>query len=87
MSAWNVDFYSAFGETWVHQVNEDHSRQFLARFKYANPGRSAKHFIKFLVANFTPEEFFEQVKSSAPVTVLEKKGFVSYNKLRAQRSK
>lgn len=80
MTTWNISKYQSCGEVWVHNVNPDHTREFVARFKYANPGRSATHFAKFLAKHFTPEEYFAQLKQGVPpVKILEAKGFVSYN--------
>ena len=64
------------GEYWVSYEN-----QFVARFKHGSAKASANHFIKFLVKNFTVEEYFAKLEqpNSAPVRVLEEKGYVSYN--------
>ena len=72
---WNLDI-SGTSEVWVTNGKE---RTFVGRFKYANPKRSAKHFCKFLVANFTPEEYFKLKKTMPPIKVLETKGYVSFN--------
>jgi hypothetical protein len=62
------------------EVYVSHGIDFVARFKYANPKRSANHFVKFLEKNFTPAEYFaERAKGVAPRTILEAKGYVSYN--------
>lgn len=53
-------------------------RFFIARFKYNSPAMSAKHFVKFLIANFTIEEYIEAEKQSSPLKVLEAKGYISY---------
>lgn len=85
MNMWNIDKYTSCGETWVLNVNPDHTREFVARFKYANPGRSATHFVKFLQKHFTPEEYFTQLKQGvAPAEILKTKGFVSYNVMKAK---
>jgi len=55
-------------------------RRFVARFKYFNPGRSANHFVKFLMKNFTVEEYFEARKSGkTPAHILKEKGYICYN--------
>lgn len=67
--------------------------QFIGRFKYANATAGAKHFVKFLAANFTVEEFFEGLKQKhplcnrtlAPAEVLRTKGFIDYNTLKAMK--
>ena len=53
--------------------------RFVSRFKHGNAGKCATHFIEFLTANFTPEEYFALKETKAPVSVLETKGYVSYN--------
>lgn len=55
---------------------QDHNL-FVARFKY-QPRTSAKAFIKFLVANFTTEEYFYlRFKGMTPIQILETKGYKS----------
>lgn len=57
-----------------------HEGQFVARFKYARPGVNATAFCRFLVENFTVEEYFAQRAAGvAPLTILESKGYVSPN--------
>ena len=52
--------------------------KFVARFKYSR--RDKASFIKFLIANFTMDEYFAaRTKNAAPVTILQTKGFVPYN--------
>lgn len=50
--------------------------RFVARFKYgAQKGRKAK-FVKFLIENFTVEEYFAAYDAGkAPLQILEEKGF------------
>ena len=73
LNGWNIT-RDGSREVWVQ-----HNNEFVARFKYANAGKSATHFIKFLTANFTPEEYFALKQTKAPVCVLETKGYVCYN--------
>lgn len=50
--------------------------KFVARFKYG--GRA--HFLKFLVKNFTVEEYFALLDSGmSPQTALETKGYINHN--------
>ena len=49
--------------------------RFVARFKYNK--RDKASFVKFLIANFTVEEYFNALKNEAPATVLESKGWIS----------
>lgn len=64
------------GEYWVH-----YNQKFVGRFKHGSPKASANHFIKFLIKNFTVEEYFKKLEEpdNAPLTVLTEKGYVSYN--------
>jgi hypothetical protein len=64
------------GDVWVHYDN-----QFVGRFKHGSAKASANHFVKFLIKNFTVEEYFAKMEQpdSAPVRILEEKGYVSYN--------
>ena len=58
----------------------------MARFKYASPKASAKHFVKFLVKNYSPEEYFaKRALGIPPISILQQKGFVSYNVQRANK--
>jgi hypothetical protein len=71
--------------------------EFIARFKYGRPTACARHFVKFLVANFTVEEYFEALtkpliidgkvigRSMAPMEVLETKGYIDFNTTQAMK--
>lgn len=49
--------------------------KFVARFKYAKGGKSS--FIKFLIQNFTVEEYFSRLDAGeAPLAILESKGYL-----------
>ena len=79
---WNLTVEKTGTEAYVFNTNQFvNQREFVARFKYSNPVRSAKDFVKFLKANFTPAEYFTamQVDHKAPLTILKEKGYVSYN--------
>jgi hypothetical protein len=81
------DFDMGYGdERWVMFGP---NRRFVARFKYMRPGTNARHFVKFLIANFTVEEYFEmlEVKRMAPAEILRTKGYVSPNEKSAQESR
>lgn len=69
-------------------------RMFIGRFKYSRAAACAKHFVKFLIANFTVEEYLEGLQTPnpkfprnklAPAEVLRTKGFVDYNTLQAMK--
>lgn len=62
-------------------------RRFVARFKYGRPAASAAHFRKFLIKNFTVEEYFAARETGkSPVEILETKGYISYNTARALKT-
>lgn len=46
---------------------------FIARLEYQSLGLSARHFVKFLIANFQVEEYLEMMndRNSTPVGILE----------------
>jgi len=84
---WNIQMHGFDSEVWVYHFDRETDKtMFVARFKYANPKRSANDFVKFLTNNFTPEEYFEQLNSQSkglgiatPLGILKSKGYVSYN--------
>ena len=55
---------------------DDNDRHFIARFKYV-PKSSAMKFMNFLIKSFSKAEYLERVKSEAPLTILESKGYCS----------
>lgn len=71
--------------------------EFIARFKYGRPAACARHFVKFLVANFAVEEYAEGLskplvidgktigRNMAPAEVLATKGFVDFNTMQAMK--
>lgn len=63
-------------EYWVH-----YNGDFVGCFKHGSAKASANHFIKFLMNNFTVEEYFSKMEEvdSSPVRILEQKGYVAYN--------
>jgi hypothetical protein len=74
-------------EVYIHHT-AGHQSHFVARFKYARPGQNAKAFAKFLVANFTPEQYFERMRAGhAPLQILAAYGFVSPNQRMALAAK
>ena len=59
-----------------HIVLGCHSARFVARFKW-NRGSKAK-FKKFLMKNFTPDEYFSRLDAGeTPLAILKSKGFRS----------
>mgnify|MGYP006282642985 CR=1 FL=1 len=50
--------------------------KFVARFKYAAQRRRKNAFVKFLVANFTPQEYFSRREAGeTPLDILQSKGY------------
>ena len=80
-NVWNINRQGS-REIWI-----THDTQFVARFKYANAGKSATHFIKFLTTNFTPAEYLALRETLSPIPVLATKGYVSYNVAQANPRK
>lgn len=52
-----------------------YNREFVARFKRTITDRGS--FQRFLIKNFTVEEYFGRLKEEAPLTILESKGYIS----------
>ncbi len=75
-----ADFDMGYGsERYVRYDNK-----FVARFKYHRPAANANHFVKFLIANFTVEEYFAALDAGkAPAEILREKGYVSLNMQKA----
>lgn len=79
-------------ERWVMYGPE---RKFVGRFKYRGAS-AAKHFVKFLIANFEVEEYFELLNTPnpknpwknnyAPAEVLRLKGYLNQNQQRAMKA-
>jgi hypothetical protein len=68
---WNIRRSGTRSEVWIH-----HNDKFVARFKYAGPGKKATHFVKFLTKHFTPSEYFEALaKHGTPLETLRAKGY------------
>lgn len=80
----NIIVDGGAGEVWVNYASEDNKRVFVARFKHGAPKANANHFVKFLIGNITVEEYFAAYKSGkAPLEILEDKGYVGYNMVKA----
>lgn len=53
---------------------------FVARFKYGKAATTAKHFVKFLINNFTVEEYFGRLDAGeTPMRILESKGYLDFH--------
>ena len=76
MSLFNYNYgYLTYGKLYSR------TDKFVARFKYSAQKRRKNAFVKFLVANFTPEEYFQRIEKNAesPLSVLESKGYSILN--------
>jgi len=64
-----------FKSKWVYGGGYlSYDRKFVARFKYNKP--LYPKFKKFLIQNFTPDEYFaEMAKGVSPLQALQNKGF------------
>lgn len=83
-NGWNLKIEASTVVVYVMHGEPGHE-QFVARFKYARPRTCANHFVKFLMANFTPAEYFAALATgAAPGAILEAKGYVNYNVMRAR---
>jgi hypothetical protein len=80
------DFDMDSGE--VRYVTYGPTRRFVGRFKYSRPGENSRDFVKFLIANFTVEEYFDLTEKQrmAPAEALRTKGYVSVNERSARAS-
>jgi len=77
---WNI---TVEGSSEVYVRNDN---KFVARFKYARPKSNAKHFVKFLTKNFTPEEYFAKMEAGgSPLGILKEKGYESLNMILANK--
>lgn len=79
-NGWNL-LIGTGSEVYLHNVDATLPHpQFVARFKHGSPKACANHFAKFLVANFTPAEYFSRLAAgAAPGKILEERGYVNYN--------
>jgi hypothetical protein len=84
-NGWNLSVEKYPSEVHVFNVTSS-GAAFVARFKHASPRRNASAFVKFLVANFTPTEYFALTgeRHYAPLVALQTKGYVSPNEAQAR---
>lgn len=71
MTAFNKDLFDKSGE----YVTYGPDRKFVARFKHVRGNKAS--FLKFLIKNFSTEEYFDALKTESPIPILETKGYVS----------
>lgn len=86
MTSFVKENFHFFGDCLSYVVDPSEYRgKFVARFKYRKGGLAS--FKKFLIANFTVEEYFARLdEREAPLTILRSKGYVdpSLAKFRAR---
>lgn len=78
INGWNMSLFNYNGGYLSYGQYYSPSEKFVARFKYAAQKRRKNSFIKFLVNNFTPLEYFTAtgIQGKAPLTALMEKGYV-----------
>lgn len=90
--SWNLKYEGDRSMVYLMHYDESGKSNFVARFKYAHPKSSAKHFAKFLAKNFSPAEYFAAraanpgSSESSPLKILESKGYESYNSMRFSKA-
>lgn len=86
-NGWNLALDGFSQEFTLINRDEFGNAHFVARFKYARPKTNARAFARFLVANFTPLQYFAELDAGkAPLTILKARGFVSPNELEARQA-
>lgn len=74
-TTWNKDLFNYYSGYLTYGKGVFQSK-FVARFKYT--GRDQAGFRKFLIANFTPDEYFSRREAGeTPVDILQSKGYIS----------
>ena len=67
--------FNYFGGYLTYKLNEGERDKFVARFKYVIFQGAFK---KFLIKNFTPEEYFTRLDNDeTPLGILKSKGFIT----------
>jgi hypothetical protein len=63
-NGWNLSVVGIGGRVvYVQQEVEGARPKFVAVFKYNRPATNARAFVKFLVKNFTPAEYFARMEA------------------------
>lgn len=78
VNGWNMSLFNYNAGYLTYGEYYSPSEKFVARFKYAAQKRRKNSFIKFLVNNFTPLEYFTAtgIQGKAPLIALMEKGYV-----------
>lgn len=76
VNGWNSSLFAFSGGYLTYGEHYCSGRNFVARFQYGR-SRDRAGFQKFLIANFSPTEYFSQLPNSTPVDVLKTKGYIS----------
>lgn len=74
VNGWNLSLFNYNGGYLSYGAGVFQAK-FVARFKYTARDRAG--FQKFLIANFSPTEYFSQLLDSTPADVLKTKGYIS----------
>lgn len=77
VNGWNTSLFNYSAGYLTYGVKYSHSEKFVARFKYAAQKRRKGAFVKFLVNNFTPDEYFTATIEGCqtPLSALVGKGY------------
>ena len=76
-NGWNLSLFNYNGGYLTYGEYFSPSEKFVARFKYAAQRRRRNAFQKFLIDNFTPDEYFTAtgVGGQSPLSALVGKGY------------
>jgi len=76
MTAFNKKNFFFSGDYTMYQTGD--GNHFIARFKYGSGKAKATHFMKFLIKNFTVEEYLGAMAlGKSPIPILAERGYVS----------
>ena len=76
INGWNTSLFNYQSGYLTYGQYFSSDEKFVARFKYAAQRGRKAGFLKFLTANFTPEEYFTRLNSGeAPLPILQSKGY------------
>lgn len=75
INGWNLSLFSYHAGYLSYSPVGALQIKFVARFPYAAQKRRKNSFVKFLVNNFTPDEYFTATIEKAPYSVLVSKGW------------
>ena len=78
-NGWNMSLFNYQAGFLTYGQYFSTSEKFVARFKYAAQRKRKSAFLRFLVANFTPEEYFTLTGPGGmtPGAALQSKGYIA----------